>query len=140
MKVFYTDFSNSLGFDYRNEKPLFTFTEVFVIVEVGTNKIIRIKIPKGFRSDGCTLKFRILWLLFGCPHTGKYIPASIIHDYLLKTLKLTYNNIKMSSLIFRQVFLNEKVNIFTSNLMYLAVLIYQTLKILLKNRKLIRRK
>ena len=97
-------------------------------MELNTKNIIRIRIPEGFESDGCTLKLKILWLLFGCPHNGKYIPASIIHDYILDNPELVCYNVSISSQIFKQALLNEKVNIFTSNLMYLAVLIYQTLK------------
>lgn len=128
MKVFYTDFSKSLGFNYRNKKSLFVSRAIFVIIELNPKNIIRIRIPEGFESDGCTLKLKILWLLFGCPHNGKYIPASIIHDYILDNLELVCYNVNISSQIFKQALLNEKVNIFTSNLMYLAVLIYQTLK------------
>lgn len=128
MKIFYTDFSKSLGYNYKNKKPLFITKSVFVIIELDCKKIIYLKIPEGFESDGCTLKFKILWLLFGCPHTGKYIPASIIHDYILDNPELVCYNVNISSLIFKQALLNEKVNLFTSNLMYLAVLIYQTLK------------
>ena len=128
MKVFYTDFSKSLGFNYRNKKSLFVSRAIFVIIELSPKNIIRIRIPEGFESDGCTLKLKILWLLFGCPHNGKYIPASIIHDYILDNPELVCYNVNISSQIFKQVLLNEKVNIFTSNLMYLAVLIYQTLK------------
>lgn len=128
MKIFYTDISKSLGYDYKKDKPLYVTREIFVIVQLKNDKKIYLKIPKGFESDGCTLKFRILWLLFGCPHTGKYIPASIIHDYILDNHELVCYNVVMSSSIFKQALLNEKVNIFTSNLMYLAVLIYQTVK------------
>ena len=128
MKVFYTDFSKSLGFNYRNKKSLFVSRAIFVIIELNPKNIIRIRIPEGFESDGCTLKLKILWLLFGCPHNGKYIPASIIHDYILDNPELVCYNMNISSQIFKQALLNEKVNIFTSNLMYLAVLIYQTLK------------
>ena len=133
MQVFYTDFSKSLGFNYKNEKCLVVTRAIFVIIEDILIQRIRLKIEEGFESDGCTLKLKILWLLFGCPHNGKYIPASIIHDYILSHPELVNNDVKIASRIFKQALLNEKVNIVTANLMYITVLVYQSLKKVLKN-------
>lgn len=133
MQVFYTDFSKSLGFNYKNEKCLVVTRAIFVIIEDILIDRLRLKIEEGFESDGCTFKLRILWLFFGCPHTGKYVPASIIHDYILNHPELVNNDVKIASRIFKQALLNEKVNIVTANLMYITVLVYQSLKKVLKN-------
>lgn len=118
MRVFYTDFSKDLGFDYyNNDKPLYLKSDVNVIVDK-----LKIKIPEGFRSDGCTIP-KIFWLLIGCPHTGKYIPASIIHDALI-LLKPVIKR-QFASKVFENVLIQMGVNKIQAKIMYILVELYQ---------------
>lgn len=126
MKVYYSDFQEILGFNYKEKKPLYLLKPAFVVVEDGN--FLRFAIKQAFKSDGCTLKLRILWLIFGCPHTGKYIPASIIHDYILNNPAVVNYSRKKSSQIFKQALLNEGVNIITANIFYFIVEVYQAIK------------
>ena len=130
MEIFYTDFSRLLGFDYRDSKPLYLTSPVTVVVS--TLNCICFVIPSGYRSDGCTLKFRVFWLLFGCPHTGKYVPASVIHDYVVENPELVNGDLRLSTDIFYFVLLKEGVNGVIANLMRFFVYWYQ--KIFKKER------
>ena len=126
MNVYYTDFSKILGFNYKEKKPIYLLKPAFVIVE--DVKTLRFAIEQAFKSDGCTLKFRILWLFFGCPHTGKYLPESIIHDFILNNPSVVNYSRKKSSQIFKQALLNEGVNIITATVFYFIVEIYQAIR------------
>lgn len=117
MKVFYTDFSKAIGFNYKdNNKPLYITDPIIFIVEYAHNKRIRQKIPRYFCSDGCTIP-SCFWLLIGCPHSTKYIPASFIHDYILSKPEIVNHNLEFSSKIFLQCLLNEGVHPFKAKLM-----------------------
>ena len=41
-------------------------------------------VPQGNRTDGASIP-RSLWSLVGSPFTGKYLKASVIHDYYVRT-------------------------------------------------------
>lgn len=125
--VNYTDFAQVVGYNYRNrEKPYYLIQHIIVIVRVDTQTYY-IKLDKGFTSDGCTIP-RFLWNIFGCPHTPKYLPASLIHDWLLCHPQSIERNRNLSSRIFRQVLLNEGVNKIKAEIMYLTVDIVQWVK------------
>ena len=127
MQVFYTDVSRIVGYNYKkSEKPFYLSDPVFVIVEYA-NKRIRLKIPRGFESDGCTIPKGFRWLM-GCPHTGVYLPASIIHDYILEHSEIVHYNRKLASRIFKTALLNEGVSPLKAQVMYFAVDLWQWLK------------
>ena len=127
MQVNYTSFEKAVGYNCKNPEKSFYLTDpVFVIVSYA-NKKIWLKIPRNFRSDGCTIPKGFRWLM-GCSHTGKYLPASIIHDYILEHPQIVHYNRKLASRIFRTVLLNEGVSPLKAQIMYLAVDIWQWLK------------
>lgn len=120
IEVNYTDFAQVVGYNYRNrEKPYYLIQHIIVIVRVDTQTYY-IKLDKGFTSDGCTIP-RFLWNMFGCPHTPKYLPASIIHDWILAHPEKVFHNRKFASRIFEQALLNEGVSPLNAHVMYLAV-------------------
>lgn len=117
--VNYTDFARVVGYNYRNrEKPYYLIQHIIVIVRVDTQTYY-IKLDKGFTSDGCTIP-QFLWNIFGCPHTPKYLPASLIHDWILQYPQTVRRNRKLSSLILKTALLNEGVKPLKAHLMYLA--------------------
>ena len=127
MKVFYTDFDKAIEYHYKSSKPYQLTNSIIVIVDYTTvdgNRRLRFRIPHGFRSDGCSIPF-IFWGLIGCPHTGKYIPASIVHDYLLEHPRIAGNDLKKITEIFKQMLINEGTNKLTANIMTLCVYWYQ---------------
>ena len=127
IEVNYTDFAPVTGYNYRNrEKPYYLMQHIIVIVRVDTQTYY-IKLDKGFTSDGCTMP-RFLWNILGCPHTPEYLPASLIHDYVLNNPEMVIHNRNLSSRIFKQVLLNEGVNKIKAEIMYLTVDIVQWLK------------
>lgn len=119
MQVFYTDFSHTIGFNYKSSKPFYLEDHIFFIVEYA-NKRLRERIQRGFSSDGCTIPYIFRWLI-GCQHTGKYLPASIIHDWILAHPEKVFHNRKFASRIFEQALLNEGVSPLRAHVMYLAV-------------------
>lgn len=119
--VNYTDFAPAVGFNYRNKKkPYYLMRHVIVIVRTGFGYPYYLKINKDFVSDGCTIP-RLLWTVLGCPHNQEYLPASLIHDWLLCHPQEINRDRNLSSRIFRQVLLNEGVERWKAQLMYLAV-------------------
>ena len=66
--------------------------------------------------------------MLGCPHTPEYLPARLIHDYVLNNPETVIHNRNLSSRIFKQVLLNEGVNKVKAEIMYLTVDIVQWVK------------
>lgn len=126
MQVFYTDFSHAIGFNYKSDKPFYLEDHIFFIVEYA-NKRLRERIQRGFRSDGCTIPYVFRWLI-GCPHTGAYLPASIIHDWILEHPETVHYNRQFASRIFKTALLNEGVSPLKAQIMYMAVDFWQWLK------------
>ena len=83
MQVNYTSFDKAIGYDYKNKKkPFYLIQPVYVIVSYANKKIyLRLDDPN-FISDGCTL-WKVFWIILGCPHSPEYLPASLIHDWIL---------------------------------------------------------
>lgn len=127
MKVNYTDISRIVGYNYEKSEKAFYLTDPIFIIVVYANKKIWLKIPRNFRSDGCTIPKSFRWLM-GCPHTGKYLPASIIHDYILEYPETVNYNRRFASRIFKTALLNEGVSPLKAEIMYLAVDLWQWLK------------
>jgi hypothetical protein len=82
MRVIYPDISTIIGFNPHNPEKPFWMQRGFnflVYFDDGSKRVYRI--PSGFESDGCTLKWKLLRLVFGCPHTPEYLIGSITHDW-----------------------------------------------------------
>lgn len=125
--VNYTDFAQVVGYNYRNrEKPYYLIQHIIVIVRVDTQTYY-IKLDKGFTSDGCTIPYVFRWLI-GCPHTGAYLPASLIHDWILEYPETVNYNRELASRIFKTALLNEGVSPLKAQIMYIAVDTWQALK------------
>lgn len=120
IEVNYTDFATAIGYNYRNKKkPYYLMQHIIVIVRVATQTYY-IKLDKGFTSDGCTVPYIFRWII-GCQHTPEYIPASLIHDWILQHPQTVHRNRKLSSLILKTALLNEGVTPLKAHVMYLAV-------------------
>ncbi len=107
------------------EKNLKQFVNLFdvslrVCVQKG-DEIIEFSIlaNKGYIFDGATIPFNI-----GKGNMKLLIPA-LFHDISCERKKNVFYSRNLSSLIFRELLLLCKVNIFKANIMYFAVDIYQ---------------
>lgn len=134
MRVDYTSFDKAIGYNYKNrKKPFYLLYAIFVIVRYGSQKICFKLDDPNFLSDGCTIPYIFRWLI-GCKHTPEYLPASIIHDYILRHPEIVNYDRQLASLILKTALLNEGVKPFKAQLMYLAAELCQWVKNF-KNRK-----
>ena len=80
------------------------------------------QVPAGFISDGATVP-RLLWPLF--PPIGKYLKATLVHDYLL-----TQNpqDRKTADLAFKACLTELGIAPWRANAMFWAVRVYGILK------------
>ena len=116
--ITYTDISKAVGYNYKNKKtPFYIQKPFFFVIDGGVPQ----KIGCGFLSDGCTLKLKILQLIFGCQHTCEYLPASLIHDWLMKYPQIVDYDRKKSSQVLRAALIKEGVNPIKAQWMYLGV-------------------
>lgn len=128
MQVNYTSFDRAVGYNCKNKKkPFYLIQPIFVIVSYANKKLYLRLDDHKFTSDGCTL-WKIFWLILGCPHSPEYLPASLIHDWILEHPETVNYNRKLASRIFKAVLLNEGVSPLKAQLMYIAVDIWQALK------------
>ena len=128
MQVNYTSFDKAVGYNCKNKKkPFYLVLPVYVIVSYANKKIYLKLDDANFTSDGCTL-WKIFWLILGCPHSPEYLPASLIHDWILEHPETVNYNRKLARRIFKIVLLNEGVSPLKAQIMYLAVDIWQALK------------
>lgn len=119
MQVDYTSFDRAVGYNYKNStKPFYLLEPVYVIIRYA-NKKLYFKLEESFTSDGCSIPYIFRWLI-GCQHTPGYIPASLIHDWVLQHPQAVHRNRKFSSLILKTALLKEGANPFKAQLMYLA--------------------
>lgn len=134
MDVNFTSFDKVIGYNYNNrQKPFYLLSPVIVIVSYAVTKRKYLKIQEDFTSDGCTL-WRIFWLILGCPHKPEYLPASIIHDWVLEHPEIVNYDRKFSSQIFKTVLLKIGVNPVKAQIMYLAVEFWQSLTNIWRNK------
>ena len=124
MHVYYK-FERDIGFNYKNSKPFYLLKRVFVKIE-REKHVQWLEIPQGFNSDGCSVP-KLFRFLFGCPHTPEYVPASIIHDYLVENPHLVDYDRRRASLIFFHALINEGVCPVKAALMFLGVEIWQAI-------------
>lgn len=123
IKLTYSDFRESIGYNYKEPKPFYAIKNIYVnIISKGFNRHFVIK--RGFKSDGCTIPRAFRWFL-GCSHKGEYLPASIIHDYILTNKAIVRNCRILSSRIFKQALLQEGASSIKAQIMYLGVEIWQ---------------
>ena len=128
MQVNYTSFDRAVGYNCKNKKkPFYLLYAVYVIVSYANKKIYLKLDDSNFTSDGCTL-WKIFWLILGCPHSPEYLPASLIHDWILEHPETVNYNRKLASKIFKTALLNEGVSPLKAQIMYLAVDIWQAVK------------
>lgn len=128
MQVFYTRFDKVIGYNYKNENnPFYLIHPIYVIVRYANKKLYLKLDESDFISDGCSIPKGFRWL-FGCPHTGKYLPASIIHDWILEHPENVHYHRALANQIFKTVLLNEGVSPLKAQFMYLAVDIWQAVK------------
>lgn len=111
------------GYDYKSEKPFYLRRPLAFIIDDGRGRI-RACIPKDFQSDGCSIP-RIFWILIGCPHTGKYIPASIVHDYILQHPDIVNYDRKLANQTLKTLLLQEGVEVWKAQVMYLGAELWQ---------------
>lgn len=127
MDVNFTSFDKNIGFNCNNRnRPFYLLNSIIVIVSYAVTKRKYLRIQESFTSDGCTL-WKIFWLILGCPHKPEYLPASIIHDWILEHPETVNYNRKFSSQIFKTVLLKTGVNPVKAQIMYLAVEFWQNL-------------
>ena len=131
MHVYY-NFERDIGFNYKGKKPFYLLKQVFVKIE-REKRVQWLEIPQGFTSDGCSIP-KLLRFIFGCPHTPEYVPASIIHDYLVENPHLVDYDRQRASLIFFHALINEDVCPVKAALMFLGVEIWQAFSNLWEDR------
>ena len=124
MEIRCPDISKLIGFNCSNKlEPFYTLNEInFIICWDKKNRKL-FSIGKNFTSDGCTLKYKIIRFIFGCPHTPEYLRGSIIHDYFCKNRHLIDR--KSASTAMRDLFIIDGVPVYKAYLMYIGVEIFQ---------------
>lgn len=133
MQVRFTNPENLIRFNpHEIVKPFFLTNRLIVnIVELSFN--LWVVVPLGFKSDGCSIPW-IFRLILGCKHNPKYVVASIIHDYIVENPQVVDYNRKLSSQIFYNVLLKEKVNKYLAYVLYLGVEIGQIYNTIFKGK------
>lgn len=123
MIVRYTLFTpDVLGFDTTNkEKPFILTHRVNVYYAHGDVKS-EFNIPKGFCSDGVTIKNKIAQFVICCPHQPEFVDAAIIHDYLTDR-KITDR--RTASEIMKEVLIQRGVPQWKAQVMFLFVELWQ---------------
>lgn len=116
----YDDFE--LLYQYKKQKCFYNLKSNVVKVKV-EGFARSFVLPNGFQSDGCTIP-KIFRFIFGCNHKGKYLPASLIHDFLLEHDEIIPKR-KLVSQTFKAALLKEGVSPIKANLMYFAVEFWQ---------------
>lgn len=118
------DFDNEIEYNYKNRKKPFRIVRGVVVSFKQGVKSRPFMIPKGFSSDGCTIP-KPFQIILGCPHTPQYLPASIIHDYVLEHPEIVKYDRKTASAIFFYALLKEGVCPVQAVIMFLAVDLWQ---------------
>ena len=116
-----------IGYNYLNKsKPFRILRGAPIRVCIGKRKLY-FMIPAGFSSDGCSIP-KLARFFLGCPHTPEYVPASIIHDYILEHPEIVRYDRREASEIFFNALLKEGVNPPRAVIMFLAVDLWQAVK------------
>ena len=93
--------------------------DVFILSEDKTVESIgyRVTIKKGFDFDGASIP-KWLWSIYGSPLNGNYVVASLIHDGLYASQKVSKS---VSDKIFLDIMKQSSVGYIKRTSMYLAV-------------------
>lgn len=93
--------------------------DVFILLEdvVVESLGYKITVKKGFDFDGASIP-KWLWSIYGSPLNGNYVVASLIHDGLYASQKVSKS---VSDKIFLDVMKQSKVGYIKRTSMYLAV-------------------
>ena len=93
--------------------------DVFILLEDVEVEVLgyKIKVKKGFDFDGASIP-KWLWSIYGSPLNGNYVVASLIHDGLYASQKVTKS---VSDKIFLDVMKQSNVGYIKRTSMYLAV-------------------
>lgn len=102
----------------KNKKP-FVAQKVAVIKVIYGDEVYFIANETNFKYDGASIPFKI-----GKGNMKLLIPA-LYHDIICDDKTLVNCNRKLSSMIFRELLIQCKVNKVTAQIMYLAVDSYQ---------------
>ena len=116
----YDDFE--LLYQYKKQKCFYNLKSNVVKVKV-EGFARSFVLPNGFQSDGCTIP-KIFRFILGCNHKGEYLPASLIHDFLIEHDEIIPKR-KLVSQTFKTALLKEGVNPIKADLMYFAVELWQ---------------
>ena len=120
------NFDHEIEYNCKDRKKPFRIIRGVVVSYKQGVKAHPFMIPKGFTSDGCSIPKGVRFLL-GCPHTPEYVPASIIHDYLVENPELVDYDRERASLIFFHALINEGVHPVKAALMFLGVDVWQAI-------------
>lgn len=102
----------------KNKKPFMALKSAILKVTYGDKKYI-LSNKSGYCYDGASIPFKI-----GKGNMKLLIP-SLFHDIMCEDKTLIDKNRNLSSLIFRELLIQCKVNKATAQIMYLAVDNYQ---------------
>ena len=93
--------------------------DVFILLEdvVVESLGYKITVKKGFDFDGASIP-KWLWSIYGSPLNGNYVVASLIHDGLYASQKVSK---EISDKIFLDIMKQSKVGYMKRTSMYLAV-------------------
>ena len=96
--------------------------DVFILLEDVTVEVLgySITVKKGFDFDGASIP-KWLWSIYGSPLNGDYVVASLIHDGLYASQKVSK---KVSDKIFLDVMKQSNVGYIKRTSMYLAVKLF----------------
>ena len=96
--------------------------DVFILLEdvVVESLGYKIRVKKGFDFDAASIP-KWLWSIYGSPLNGNYVVASLIHDGLYASQKVSK---KISDKIFLDVMKQSNVGYIKRTSMYLAVAMF----------------
>ena len=103
---------NELKVNIVDDNVFILFEDV-VVESLGYN----ITVKKGFDFDGASIP-KWLWSIYGSPLNGNYVVASLIHDGLYASQKVSK---KISDKIFLDIMKQSNVGYIKRTSMYLAV-------------------
>ena len=124
MIVVHSNISKVVGYDYTNDKkPFYLMRSVlYAVIEDITKTYYQVE--KDYKFDGSSIP-RLFWRLIGCPHTPKYLPAAIIHDWFCDYPEKVNYDRKRADTIFKELLISCGVSKLKAEIMFLCVEIWQ---------------
>lgn len=132
IKISCPNIEKSIGYNPHDIKPLYLLCGWQISISP-TYLCKPFNVSAGFKSDGCSIPW-VFRLILGCKHNPKYVVASIIHDYIVENPQVVDYNRKLSSQIFYNILLKEKVNKYLAYVLYLGVEIGQIYNTIFKGK------